>query len=916
MSLLQTVVQVLPIAQRLAVRTLLAQRKKLGSIRTARQELEEADRLLMEIKSRVGGQIFAPRFALPEEVISSADHNTNMEGIFVDISAIYMQVESIGGASSTKTAALNSDYLKSRAATEKLLNDARVFALRKKYKEFNEISIIDFNSARNVTSAVPKALIDEKTRLLELNPISSTRAHVANRLERVTRIYTKTIGPGTKGELSNNLPPEGMIDQKPETFWGTLVLTDMPVRQKYKLSGSVEVQLNGPVVEVYLRFSHIEQLNVVRLLPFGEFPIQVVDISYRPNSTSEVFYPVGDFKPETTLDWIEVNFPKLYASELKISILQENPKHVVYHLPRSLVVNTDIFSHIIKERAQKIVGSLFFDSDLSQQLLKSQDAYSDAIGSLEDIIAKSDLSKSDLEEIDLNLDLMASLGLVFGEIDSEQAQQLIDVDLVSVSEAEAIVEVRKYEYVLGVREIEASYELYAPTCHFESEVYIPQATLSTVQIEVDQERLKARNSWGTYYENSTEWSVDVGEGRILPIHPVNFTGVFSTPSVEDERLEFDRSTAVAFTHLGGGMNSILALRRNGQIISVSGYTATRQTGAIPKMKIQLKEDFWDEDSIYTVDYEVSPDSFELDLLTLLDPRDLSTPESHEKMGPDNDIILKKFPFLLYEVVNRTGNFTKDADQSRWTYNPPEASISTGQLKIYPSVVNSFNEVVSTGHTTGLFVQGVWGDQSGYGPVNVNNLNATYFNNPEGFGYYTKFQDTRMPFHLSGTQATGSWPYEILFFDPPSFTQAQILEMPTEALSGFNTGTFVGYLTTEYSIGVGLDIDRQIFVFDNSIYEPLTVTIGGQPAKNITDYVELQHPAFSIANTADREYEFIHAGRRLYFNQQVNDIEIRVSYQWLTEHIKILGTLRCNKPINPDVTPKVNEIRVLMNTSIL
>ena len=174
----------------------------------------------------------------------------------------------------------------------------------------------------------------------------------------------------------------------------------------------------------------------------------------------------------------------------------------------------------------------------------------------------------------------------------------------------------------------------------------------------------------------------------------------------------------------------------------------------------------------------------------------------------------------------------------------------------------------------------------------------------------------MPFHLSGTQATGSWPYEILFFDPPSFTQAQILEMPTEALSGFNTGTFVGYLTTEYSIGVGLDIDRQIFVFDNSIYEPLTVTIGGQPAKNITDYVELQHPAFSIANTADREYEFIHAGRRLYFNQQVNDIEIRVSYQWLTEHIKILGTLRCNKPINPDVTPKVNEIRVLMNTSIL
>ena len=55
---------------------------------------------------------------------------------------------------------------------------------------------------------------------------------------------------------------------------------------------------------------------------------------------------------------------------------------------------------------------------------------------------------------------------------------------------------------------------------------------------------------------------------------------------------------------------------------------------------------------------------------------------------------------------------------------------------------------------------------------------------------------------------------------------------------------------------------------------------------------------------------------MYFNQPVNKIEIRVDYSWLTEHIKVLGTLRCNKAINPDITPKVDEIRLLMNTSIL
>jgi len=108
----------------------------------------------------------------------------------------------------------------------------------------------------------------------------------------------------------------------------------------------------------------------------------------------------------------------------------------------------------------------------------------------------------------------------------------------------------------------------------------------------------------------------------------------------------------------------------------------------------------------------------------------------------------------------------------------------------------------------------------------------------------------------------------------------------------------------------------VFGFDDATYVPIEVTIGGQSAKNISDYQTLEHPAFSIANVNDREYEYIHAGRRLYFNQPVEGIEIRVDYDWLTQHIKILSTLRCNKAINPDQTPKVDEIRLLMNTSIL
>ena len=127
---------------------------------------------------------------------------------------------------------------------------------------------------------------------------------------------------------------------------------------------------------------------------------------------------------------------------------------------------------------------------------------------------------------------------------------------------------------------------------------------------------------------------------------------------------------------------------------------------------------------------------------------------------------------------------------------------------------------------------------------------------------------------------------------------------------------IGFINADYILGVGLNIGGRVFAFNDVTYKPIDVTIGGKEAKNITDYETLQHPAFSIASVTDKEYQFIHAGRRLYFNQPVQGIEIKVDYEWLTEHLKLLGKLRSNKVINPDETPKVDEIRILMNTTTL
>lgn len=906
MALLDKIIQVLPQAQRLAIRSLLASKKKAAEIRTAREELAAAEALYKNLQSKLGSQLFdSPRYAITDNKISSAEHNKNMEEIYVDLNAIYSQIDAIGKSESAKATALQSDYYKSRAAIEKLINDARTFALRKKYNKFTEINVIDFNSARNVTAQVPKAIIDDNTRLLELVPLSSIPAHLPNRGIRITRIYTKTISPGLKANLAVEFPPEGMVDQKPETFWLTSILSDVPVYQKFDA-----LNIYGPIVEVYLSFSHVEILNVIRLLPFGEFPIKLLKLSYKPNPSSEVYYDIPFISEEATLDWIEVNFAPIYASEIRVTIAQENPKQVIYHLPKSLVNNTDVFNYIVREQTDKNFKSQFFDSDLANELRRATSAYDSAVKDLEAIISASSLEKSRYTETELNNDLLASLSLVFNQYDPEQLSLL---ELYSSEKTlDKVVEIKKYEYILGIRELETSYEIYAPTCYFESDQYLPQATLSEVQLEVEERHLELKNPWGAYYPTSTEWSIDIGEGRIIPIHPINKTGEFGYPAAIDERLEIDRNTSIGYTRLGCNKGNVLNLKKNGTPIPFTGYTQERQTQGTPRIKVMLADGFFDENSIYTVDYEVVLDSYNIDILSNFESRSLTTPESYNSLGPDNDIILKRYPYVEYEVVNRTGQFINETGVAKWTYVPPTGNLITGHIKVYPTILTSIGETIYTGNITGYTQSGSWGARSGQPFLNLTNLNNSYFNDP--FGYYTQIQDVKRSFQLSGTFSTTGF----TLYEPVEFTINEILQMPEAALTGMyltNLSAPSGFLLAEYSIGVGINIRNNIFAFDNATYEPIRVTVGGKEAKNITDYRTLQHPAFSVATNQDNQYQYIHAGRRLYFNQPINS-EIKIDYDWLTEYVKVLGVLRCNTAINPTYTPKVNSIKILMNTSTI
>lgn len=926
-NFLDKIISVLPEVQKLAIKNLIASKVNSGDLQSVRSRQEDTATIYNRIKSKLGTLLLSPIYVSPDDKISSADYNKVMEDIYLDLNALYSNINSFSSIVNKQAITLDSEYNKSRASIEKLLNDVAVFILRKKSPEFNEVKLIDFNVATNYSKKQPIAEVNPEIRLLELKPAYNSRVQLLNRAARTTKIYTKTYSQGLKGDLGANFSVDNIVDQRPETFWASLILADSPVNQIYEKNTTTgdlyQVSINGPVIEVYFRFSHAEKINTIRVAPFSEFPVSIIDVSYRSSASSLIFTPIDDFTTSTTLDWEEYNFSPILAHEIRISISQENYKKLSYMLPKSVIINTDIFQRILKQRAKEIIGNNVFDSDFSLYTVRSLSSYDDAIKALEDLYVSSGVDLTVQPDISYIEQVENILTKIYSDISSDELNNIVSYfgsQEVNQQPGSPTVNITKYEYLLGLREVEIGYQIYYPTSYYESEKFSTQATVSEIQIEVDERHTSFVTPWeDDYRKTSTEWDVDIGNGRKIPIHPRNIVdGIDGIPAVKDERINFDLISNKAYTRMGAYYSTPYRVKKNGELLTPDQYQVSRITGSIPRLELILTGTSFDSTSIYTIDYAVDPSSYSIDVLTSFSSEQVPSPEKFTSVGSNNEIVLTKFPFINYEIINSTGIFSKNSTVSSWTFIPPEDNISTGQILIYPTITDNIGNILQVGNITGYMITGTWGIQSGNIPIDLTTLSNNYFGSINGiqYGYFIKPMDSTNYGEVDSFTSTR----EFILKEPIQVTQSQVTIWDAfdtgKVFSGQITGTASGYLRIDYTLGVGVVTDNQVYAISDLSYVPMEVTVGGKIANNITDYETLVHPAFSIANNKDAEYQYIQAGKTLYFNQKIDDTDIRVDYRWITEYLKVLGTLYCNTPINPDLTPKVNQIRIYTNNLII
>src|SRR5574343_631307 len=177
-------------------------------------------------------------------------------------------------------------------------------------------------------------------------------------------------------------------------------------------------------------------------------------------------------------------------------------------------------------------------------------------------------------------------------------------------------------------------------------------------------------------------------------------------------------------------------------------------------------------------------------------------------------------------------------------------------------------------------------------------------------------DSRNLYEVSGfISSTG-----MRMISPPEVTVGQLQSWNSidtgKVFIGTLTGNASGWLVADYTLGIGVKTDDELFALSQNIYTPIVVTVGGKKARNITNYSTFDHPAFSLTSTKDSNYEYIHAGKVIYMNQPITNKEIRVDYKWLTDYVAVKAVLKNNQKINTDQSPVVNSILLLINNMII
>jgi hypothetical protein len=831
--------------------------------------------------------------ATPLEEISSEGWNEAQDRIYVDLYALHRALGESLAEDAYRGELTRDQFVKTHASILQIINEIRLYQFLRGNPEYQDAKFVNFSTSLNETPRKPAAIVDTAVRLLELPPRAREVQSKRQSAFKGAKVSVTHLGGGRLGGRNTDFTPDRMLDANPDSYWAEMIMAESPIGQEYVGSGDGGLggafDSDGAICHVLVEMAKVITANTIRILPFGEFPVRVIDVAFKENAGQTEWVMVPGFRVEdATLDWIEVNFEPRTIAALRVTLEQINYRSNLYHLPQRLVSNGLLWESILQTRRTQTLQELNL-SVRDQELLKADPQQIARLMALDDfkgLMEKAPLQQGREQVFNVGVETTMAGARVVTKPEPTDVNAISTVLKGTEEETpQKTVTIRTYEYVYGVRELQILFNLYQPVAHYSSPKFSTSASILEVGLTTEERHIPSNDGMGDYHRTSVEWDIEVGRDRRYPVAPKNWL-VGSDLIVPDEYLQFDRTTRQAVTRLS--MAALQGtLRCNGTRVPLSQFTIetyTPPSSGVPgrylatglanpaffgpvdpasniseRGLVTVDAEVFDPNAVYTLQYTAAPGADTVDVDEDLNSVEMAEPEVFQTTSRDNQLILKAFPYVDYRIIN-SSLWQKQTGEARWAFSPGAQNYVTGTV-----TVTNGSKVITGSGTAWL------------------SLTAG-----------------QRLFRRDGDEVV----YKIATVDTNGSAE---LEAEYEGVSGS---------ALSYVIGEYFETDGRIFGLDRSLYEPVKVLVNDVKAVNLTDYEAFEHQAFTDVPRTGRQIQFIHAGRLLYFNRPISNSKIEVFYSWLTQYVQVNATLRSNIPVRTVLTPQVNSARVELKTSRL
>jgi hypothetical protein len=843
----------LPQAQALRIAAIVAQKQSIGEIATGRELSEEVARLLQLVRR---SEDFEPALRIfelndPRAIMEADQLNGAMEELSLDLKTLYDVTNQLTGTSTRLQKVLHSQLEELRAGLCRLSDDILGHRIQKN-SQFARVITQGFADGRNLSQAGRKAEVDPRTRSLKLPARVRERYHDRRGVNPAQVTITQLSG-GLAGVASRSFEPENCIDPDLESFWAEVLLSDAPIRTDYvNLDGST-TSYDGALVEIELEFGGAEFVTDVKILPFGIYPIDIIDVKIRQGDNYFAYPGFVDRSP--ALNWLEWHGPRIQADSVVFVLNQKNYERRRYHIPTSLVQVSNFWEQLLDEETQLTLQD--------QVLTQFQQQRAEADGRFRSLheglsrygveIERLDLQKPDPES--RTVSEADSLGkevdaAVFAMSEKDSPSKLQLSHLRAGSERESgITEIERVEYVFGAREIQANEIDYYQEARYASPRYASDSTILEIQLNTDEEHPTFTDTGGDYRQTSIEYEIELAPGRRVPLLPKG------TTTVQDELLVIDRTTREDTTRLPA-VNTTVQVRRGGDLLAPTDYTVTQL--ATGHLRVTMTAAAFFRSARYSISYTPAADQDLFKVTDTFDSVALDRPEVFSSTDEAGSLELQHFPYVEYGVINDESRFRREARRSAryfWLGGLEQHFLDN---MMFGDVNTALNGAITATDTT-ITLTTVLGLEAGSGSLKIENEIITY----------TGISSNDLTGVTRGTNGTA----------------AQAHADATE-ITGLRT------------------------------YEPLIVKVGNIKATNITDYESGEHPAFLATSEATAGYEFLHIGKRLFLNRPVTNKPITVEYRWMSQYVQVHALLRSHTVGRVAHTPILNRYHLEIASTVL